>query len=597
MKLNKYIGIAVMPLLFTACENDMMESMQQKNQPIYTLSGIMDKGVNSRAQIQLGNPDESGEVFMWNEGDQFNLYQGGPESEMTFSISTSYSGNQSSATFSSETPAYPGKYVAVYPTVELDEENRFIFDFDTNLDFSKAVTQKEKDEVWKEYFKNNMYMIAQGELTAEGPNAIKFEQQCVLTRITYKNMSGSDQVLNYVSLCGQNQFYGTWRRQNMDMMGGSGAISSWHQLNFNGLQVAAGESTDIYILSFPSDFGENGIMEMYFSMPSGDRSVKVPVSEISANNGGATGFKEGMRYWFEVTSTKGGAVLSKHYSTKPITFKNVEFAKALQEELGSDMVTIDEATGYGTMIEGDLTSITHLNFSNKGYSLLKTLDGIENFKNLTYLSCAAVGLTECDLSQNTKLEILDMGANNELATLNIDNCTQLEHISLGYTALTTLNIPNKENVKSLGYGGTALSFNLNEFPNLTSLSLENSELESLDMIPSAIKAQLEDLTVYNNSLTSIDLTEYPNLTQLRCNENYIERLDISSLQRLELLDCGQQKDNITLILIANENQKNSWRSEWSKWQNNANAYLEGEEPKDIPEGGGTGNDFENGGEF
>ena len=43
MKLNKYIGIAVMPLLFTACENDMMESMQQKNQPIYTLSGIMDK--------------------------------------------------------------------------------------------------------------------------------------------------------------------------------------------------------------------------------------------------------------------------------------------------------------------------------------------------------------------------------------------------------------------------------------------------------------------------------------------------------------------------------------------------------------------------
>ena len=615
MKLNKYIGIAVMPLLFTACENDMMESMQQKNQPIYTLSGIMDKGVNSRAQIQLGNPDESGEIFMWNEGDCFNLYQGGPDSEVTFNISSSYTGNKSTATFSSENPVYPGTYVAVYPQVKFDEENRFIFEPQTELDFSKAVTQEEKDAVWKEYFKNNMFMIAQGELTMDGPNALQFEQQCALIRITYHNKSGKDQVLNYVSLCGQNQFYGAYRHQNMDLMGHMGSSTSWYQLNFNGMQVAANESTDFYIFIFPNEFGENGIMEMYFSVQGGNRSVSVPVSELAAANNGAKGFEAGMRYWFDVTATSGGAVLSKNYSTTPITFKNVEFAKALQGVLGSDMVSIDEKTGYGTMIEGDVMNITTLDFGN-AYQFT-SLEGIENFKNLNYLVYYGGSLTECDLSKNTKLQVLDVENNQNLTSMNISNCHELHTIYVSNTGLTSLNIPNKAKINTLAYSKTALSFDLEEFTNLYHLQIMHNGLTSLDMIPATIKARLIGLTCSYNSIESIDLSEFTNLsdlsiaynnlksldlspayhlTNLSCYANYIERLDISSSD-INSLSCGSQKDDITLILVANDQQKDRWRNDWCHWSENQNAYLEGEEPKDIPEGGGTGKDFENGGEF
>ena len=643
MKLNKYIGIAVMPMLFAACQNDVLdEGMQLQDQPIYSLSGKMDKGVNSRAQIQLGNPDESGEIFMWNEGDRFNLYQGGPETEVTFGISSDYSetaeGDKSTATFSSDVPVYPGSFVAVYPTVPV-EDNRFVFEFQRNLDFSGAVTQEEKDAVWKEYFKNNMFMVARGELTTEGPNAIQFEHQAALVRITYHNESGSDQVLDYVRLGGQNQYWGTWSKQNMDGTGGSGSITSWYDLQFNGLQVAAGESTDLYMFFFPAELNEDGIVQIYFSIQGrGERGVSLPAADIAAANGGAKRFQAGMRYWFDVTATKGGAVLSKNYSTAPITFENVEFAAALQKVLGPDMITIDPETGIGTMIEADVLTVTNLDF---GYNNCKmtSMKGIENFKNLDYLYCVKGDVTECDLSQNinlrqvdlsqnlltamdlsqnARLYSLDLSHNNELTSLNIDNCVKLERLIVSETGLTSLNIPNKEGLWMLRYGRTALSFDLNEFPNLTYLSVYDLNLTSLDFIPSTLKAQLEFFECYDNQIESIDLTEFPSLwflacyfnplksldltpvtklEQLNCHSCYIEKLDITPLENLNTLYCGSQNDNITLILTATDAQKDRWRNEWSTDNLNDNAYLEGEEPKEIPGGGGTGNDFSSGGEF
>lgn len=625
MKLNKYIGIAVMPMLFAACQNDVLdEGMQLQEQPIYTLSGKMDKGVNSRAQIQLGNQDVASEIFMWNEGDSFALYQGGPETEVMFNISSDYSevaeGDKSTATFSSDVPVYPGTYVAVYPQVPI-EDNGFIFDFQRNLDFSNAFTKEEKDAVWKEYFKNNMFMIARGELTTEGPNALQFKHQCALARITYHNESGSDQVLNYVSLCGQNQYWGTWARKNMDGMGGGGSFTSWYDLHFNGLQVAAGDSTDIYMFFFPAEINNDGVVELYFSVQGGDRSVKLPASDIAAANGGAERFQEGMRYWFDVTSTKSGAVLSKNYSTAPITFENVEFAAALQKVLGSDMITIDPETGIGTMIEADVLTVTNLDFGWNNYKI-SSLNGIEKFKNLTYLYCGDTGLTECDLSQNTALKDLYLSGNTELTSVNIDNCTNLRNIDVNDTGLSSLNILNKENLWSLRYGATKLSFDLSEFPNLTQLSVYWMDLTSLDFIPDNLKAQLQFFECYGNQITSIDLSEYPALRNLSCYYNplktldltpvpqlqhlnchscYIEKLDITPLENLNTLYCGQQNDGINLILIATDAQKDRWRNYWSKpentWNLNDRAYLEGEEPVEIPGGSGTGNDFNSGGEF
>ena len=646
MKMNKYIGMAVMSMLFAACQNEVMdESLQLEDQPIYTLSGKMNKGVDSRAQIQLGNPNASGEIFMWNEGDCFNLYQGGAETEVTFNISSDYdeavTSDKSTATFTAEVPVYPGDYVAVYPTVPV-ENNRFLFEFQRELDFSAAVTQEDKDAVWKEYFKNNMFMVARGSLTAEGPNALHFQHQCALARITYHNASGKDQVLNSVTLCGQNQYWGFIARQNMDGTGGSGTITSWYDLNLNGLQVAAGESTDIYMFFFPSELNENGIVELFFSLQDGNRSVSLPAAEIAAANGGAERFQEGMRYWFNVTATRNGAVFTKNYSTAPITFENVAFAAALQGVLGADMITIDPNTGFGTMIEADVLSVTNLDFG-WGKFQIPSLDGIEKFKNLESLSCNQASVEDCNLEQNMalreielynnqlvsldlsgcpNLKNLHLSNNQDLTSLNISNCMRIERLEVNETALSTLDIPKKDFIYSLGYGRTKLSFNLNEFPKLTNLAIYDLELTSLDLIPSNIKAQLYQLqcydnqissinlseypkmaylSIYQNNFTSLDLTPVPGLKELNCHTCYIKELDITPVESLEYLYCGIQRNNINLILTATDAQKDRWRNDWSKsentWGLNDRAYLKGEEPAKIPEGSGSGNDFGNGGEF
>ena len=646
MKFNKYIGIAVMPMLFAACQNEVMdEGMQLQNQLIYTLSGKMNKGVDSRAQIQLGNPNASGEIFMWNEGDCFNLYQGGAETEVTFYISSDYNesvaGDKSSATFTSNVPVYPGSYVAVYPTVPIENDG-FIFNLQRSLDFSNAVTQEEKDAVWKEYFKKNMFMIARGTLTIEGTNAIQFEHQSALARITYHNESGSAQVLNNVRLSGQNQSWSNWARKNIDGSGGGNNITDNYNLNLNGLQVAAGESTDIYMFFFPTELNEDGIVEIYFSVNGSERKVSLPAIEIAAANGGSERFQEGMRYWFNVTATRNGAMFTKNYSTAPITFENVAFAAALQEVLGEDMITIDPNTGYGTMIEADVLSVTNLDFGWDNYQI-PSLAGIEKFKNLESLSCNQASVEDCNLEQNMALREIELynnqlvsldlsgcpnlknlylSNNQDLTSLNISNCMRIERLEVNETALSTLDIPKKDFIYSLGYGRTKLSFNLNEFPKLTNLAIYDLELTSLDLIPSNIKAQLYQLqcydnqissinlseypkmaylSIYQNNFTSLDLTPVPGLKELNCHTCYIKELDITPVESLEYLYCGIQRNNINLILTATDAQKDRWRNDWSKsentWGLNDRAYLKGEEPATIPEGSGTGSDFSGGGVF
>lgn len=644
MKQNRYISMAAMLMFFAACQNDIsVEDMQLQDQAIYTLSGRMGNRVNSRAQIQLGNQDVSGEYFMWNEGDSFLLYQG--TDGVTFNISSDYSetaeGDKTRAVFNTTTPVYAGNYLAFYPASIPVEEDRFVLEFQRNLNFVDAKTQAERDAVWKEYFRNNMFMMAQGELVSGDENALQFQHLAALARITYHNESGAEQTMFNFALRG-DQLYGTRKEYNMAGQHVAGGATTGFNMNLDGgLTIAAGDSIDLYLLFFPEQFRE-GDLELQFALNNGTRTASLPIADIAAANGDATGFQAGIRYWFDVTASKAGLVFSKDYSTAPIIIENVELSAALQSMYGPDMITIDAATGFGTMIEADVLGITRLDFGWGNYQI-PSLKGIEHFKNLTFLSINSAGLAELDLSQNTKivdvqlydnqlvsldlsknLELgnLQLGSNYQLTSLNIDNCTQLWLLDVNETGLTSLNIPNKERIEILAYGRTALSFDLKEFPNVRNLSIYDLGLTSLDIIPKNVKEQLYQLQCYDNQIDSINLAEYPNmqylsiyqnnfksldltsavnLQELNCHSCYIEKLDISPLENLRTLYCGQQKDNITLILIANDMQKEEWRNNWSlesnTWGLNDRAYLEGEEPKEIPEGSGAGSDFGNGGEF
>ena len=324
-----------------------------------------------------------------------------------------------------------------------------------------------------------------------------------------------------------------------------------------------------------------------------------------------------------------------------ITIKNTELSDALYKLYGDVYSITINSDGYAEMHESEVLAITELNLDSYEYEpyngQITTLDGIEHFVNLEYLECRNFGLTSCDVSKNVALKVfaaqgtknltsldfsnnpeieaLYLNGNNGLTSLNLTGCTKLYNLQLFGSALTSLDIPNKNAMQNLLFGGS-LILNPADFPNLTGLGCENTDLTDLDsFIPDAIKANLGHLFVSNNQITSIELSKYPNLkyldcganqiealdltnasslTSLFCSNNKITSLDITKLDNLDSLGCGSQKNETVLTLTLTESQKSTWDNEWSANWGNENVKVVVAGSGSTTEGGSSttsGSDF------
>ncbi len=139
----------------------------------------------------------------------------------------------------------------------------------------------------------------------------------------------------------------------------------------------------------------------------------------------------------------------------------------------------------GVFTDAEIQNITSIWVSEKNIS---SLQGIEYFTALKYLSCYNNQLTLLDVSKNTALTSLNC-SNNQLTTLDVSKNTALTSLSCYDNQLTTLNIS----------GCTAL----------TDISCYNNKLTSLDV--SSCTA-LITLNAYNNQLTSLDLSKNTSLS-------------------------------------------------------------------------------------
>lgn len=648
MKLKNYIWMTLGSMLFAACQNDtLQDELLSTDSGIYTLKGKVEGGTAmSRAQIELGGNSDT-ESFMWNEGDAFTIYQSSNHElkESVFRIDPSYSesgsADKKTASFSTETPALAAvNYVAFYPEGIAMNDNQFLtLELERNLDFT-GVT--DYNEVWSQYLKNNMYMIAEGVLEPDSENSVNFQHTTAMVRVTYTNLTDEDVDIEAIRLSGYNGIHYRFRRyyEVGDYPGWRGSVlTTYYEIATNGMKVPAGESTDFYVLFFPyNDFNEESVMEISFKRSGEYKQITLDATKIMEANNGATNFEAGKRYWFKVSERKNGLMWSKDFTTEVVTIPNPELSLALQNIYGEDVVSLNEE-GHAVMGLMDVRAITRLDLSWKGFTI-PSLEGIEIFENLENLSCEGVQLQTCDLTRNQNLRYVYLGSNkltslnvsnmtrltdlacsynDELSSLDLTGCTKLGYLQVQNTALTTLDIPNKERLYGLSYGGASnkLQVDLNEYPNLTDLSLMWMGLTSLN-IPDALKQKLSSLYVPGNQLSSIDLSEYPQLVTFNCQDNELTSLDFSQapqirylycqgnrmaslditpLDNLNWINCGQQKDNINLILKATDAQKEKWNNNWKHNNSNERAYLEGEEPAEVPEGNGSLDNFGNGGEF
>lgn len=187
---------------------------------------------------------------------------------------------------------------------------------------------------------------------------------------------------------------------------------------------------------------------------------------------------------------------------------------------------------------------------------ISDLTGIEGFVNLIELYANDNNLTSIDVTQNSNLEILNVGANN-LEMLDLSNNLNLTGLALGenkitsfdatpFTQLTVIRLQNMQD------GFKLTSVNTTGLTNLTTLVIGENDVEALDI---STNTGLTYLAVNGLPLTSIDLSNNDMLNNFYGYDSNFTELDLSNSQNLFLVSVFNSP-NLSAIDVKNGNNAN-----------------------------------------
>ena len=196
-------------------------------------------------------------------------------------------------------------------------------------------------------------------------------------------------------------------------------------------------------------------------------------------------------------------------------------AYLLKQDYGEDGVITDD----------EIAQITEIYVS---YKRISTLEGIQYFTALTYLSCGGNQLTALDVSKNTALTTL-LCSSNQLTELDVTQNTALTELWCYSNQLTTLDVSQNTALTDLHCASNQLtSLDVSGCEVLARLDIENNPLEELNL--SGCKA-LTSLSFTEGTLKSLDMSGCTALTSLQCNSNQLTSLDVSTCTALITLYC------------------------------------------------------------
>lgn len=219
----------------------------------------------------------------------------------------------------------------------------------------------------------------------------------------------------------------------------------------------------------------------------------------------------------------------------------------------------------GTLSAEEIASLESIDVDQ---SEIKSLQGVEFFKNLKYLSCSQNQLTTLDVSHNLNLEILICGDNrltsldvsknvallqlncamNMITSLDVSHNTELRSFCCAFNKLKTVDLSQNVKLEQLICGCNQLTeLDLSKNTALKEVECSVNWLSSLDI---SHNKELQELACLNNKLTSLDVSKNPSLISLHCTANELSALDLSKNENLELLDCFQN-ELVTLDLSKN----------------------------------------------
>ena len=205
------------------------------------------------------------------------------------------------------------------------------------------------------------------------------------------------------------------------------------------------------------------------------------------------------------------------------------------------------------------TALTDLNCS---YNNLNEL-GVSNLWKLTDLRCSNNNLNELDVSNLRKLTVLSC-SNNNLNELDVSKNTALTELNCDDNNLTKLDVSKLKALISLSCSNNNLTeLNAAYLGELESLYCSNNALTEL-RCPNMYESKLVYLYCYSNKLTKLYLPNW--LETLYCYDNQLTELDITSVYRLNQLNCTNQhsaegtEQKLTLKLTQDQKSKFNLRN-------------------------------------
>ena len=188
--------------------------------------------------------------------------------------------------------------------------------------------------------------------------------------------------------------------------------------------------------------------------------------------------------------------------------------------------TIDRQVLTANIVNIDSLTLSINPFASSSLTFIYDLSGIEDFINLTFLSCRGFSfwgfsfgeLVNIDLSQNINLQYLDVGE-NKISNLDLSQNTSLTYLNCYNNDLSSLDLTQNILLNELDCSSDLSSSFPGQFPQ----TFEN-EISSLDLSQNTL---LETINCSGNKLSNLDLSQNTLLETLNCYNNELLDIDLS----------------------------------------------------------------------
>lgn len=539
----------MLTVAMASCQDENMADITatMPNSLRATMSGW---GVESRAQVELGNQQEAQEIFQWNAGDGFSLIDLDSEAKTAVRYEIAgYNADEPSATaeFVGKGELTQGhKLLAIYPQGEMVDGK-----VPLTVEQNTTSTANTQEEIIS-YMTKNMVMIAKG-FVGETQTDLKFSQATAMVRVSLTNAKAEPMTVSSVSVTSPGAFGLVGEYNTADgTVSLTGTAADVMTQEFSGLTIASGSAVDFYFLALPG----SGIGD--FEIAVNDEKVTVPASEFADK--GIEKLEAGNRYWFQLIEGNNGLLRKASVGEGVIT--NLPLIKAIEAEV-YNCEFVRNADGFVDVKANkeQIEKVEYLQFDGGQYGVTD-LDGIGYFTNLKTFWIWNTPLQVADMSSNITLEDLAIKGpweHHDIKSINIDGLKNLKRLEIENANLPTIDLSSCDSLTHLLIRDAELeSIDLSNLTELEDLDLGYNRLTELNVTNNA-KLEFLFCTGMNNAIAELNLSNNRELKRLGFGSNYtavsspIKNIDLSNNTKLESLDISEcwELEPIDLSIFPN----------------------------------------------